>query len=236
MTTTELDLQPIKRANVVDMAMATLLDLIRRKVLRPGDQLPSQRELVSRMRLSQTGIREALRGLATIGIIEIHPGRGAFVRSLSPEMLVNPEFLYHILERETLIHALEVRKVLEVEAIGLAAERATSQDLADLERILRQIEQGLPSDDNRLQSYFHLAIAKATHNPVLINMVKSFVRLLQRGDKVVADQVPGAKEREYRLHAELYEPILTRNPAEARRRMLDHLEVAKTDILKGFSE
>lgn len=216
--------------------MEKLVDFIRHKVLRPGDQLPSQRELASRMDLSHTVIREALRALASIGIIEIRPGRGAFVRSVSPDMLVDPESLYHILERETLLHALEVRKVLEVEAIALAAERATSQDLAELEGILRQIVKGSHSVESPLQSYFHLAIAKATHNPVLINMIKSFVRLLQLGDKVVAEQVPGAKEREYRLHAPLYEAILRRDPAEARRRMAHHLEVAKADILKGFSE
>src|SRR5215472_5883509 len=190
--------------------MRKLADFIRHKVLRPGDQLPSQRELASRMGLSHTVVREALRALASIGIIEIRPGRGAFVRSVSPDMLVDPESLYHILERETLLHALEVRKVLEVEAIALAAERATSGDLAELEGILRQIAKGSHSADSPLQSHFHLAIAKATHNPVLVNMIKSFVRLLQLGDKVVAEQVAGAKEREYRLHAELYEAILRR--------------------------
>lgn len=84
--------------------------------------------------------------------------------------------------------------------------------------------------------YFHLAIAKATHNQVLTSMVKSFVRLLQRGAEIIVERVPEAKEREYRIHAALYEPILRRDPEEARRRMHQHLEEAKNLILQGFSE
>lgn len=218
--------------------MEALLDMIRRGILRPGDRLPTQRELVSRMGLSQTAVREALRGLASLGVIEIFPSRGAFVRKVSPDLFINPEALFLVLERETLLHALEVRKIIEVEAIGLAAERASADDLAEMERILQQIKEGLNSTEKPLQHspYFHLAIAKATHNPVIISMVRSFIRLLLRGGEVVAERVPEVKEREYSLHAELYEAILRRDPELARRRMQQHLEVSKQIILQGFSQ
>lgn len=234
----DIEIQRVTRSNVSDLAMESLLDLIRRGVLRQGDRLPSQRELVSRMGLSQTAIREALRGLASIGVINIHPGRGAFVCSISPEMLIHPESLFYLLKRESLLQAIEVRKILEVEAIGLAAERATSEDLAELERILKRIEQGVQSNESPLQHapHFHVAIAKATQNQVLANMVKSFVHLMQRGAEVIAEEVPEAREREYRLHAELYEAILQRDPEEAQRRMRIHLEQAKELVLRGFSK
>lgn len=234
----DIEIRRVTRSNVSDLAMESLLDLIRRGVLRQGDRLPSQRELVSRMGLSQTAVREALRGLASIGVIAVHPGRGAFVRSISPEMLIHPESLFYILERESLLQAIEVRRILEVEAIGLAAERAGAEDLAELERILNRIEQGLHSKESPLQHapHFHLAIAKATQNQVLANMVKSFVRLLQRGAEVIAEEVPEAREREYRMHAELYEAILRHDPEEARRRMRLHLDQAKELVLRGFSK
>ena len=233
----ELEIRPITRANASDLAMECLLDLIRRGALKPGDRLPSQRQLISSMGLSQTAVREALRSLAGAGLIQMHPGRGAFVRTISPEMLVHPESLFYILQRESLLQAIEVRRILEVEAIGLAAERASSDDLGELEHILQQIEHGVRSNENPLghAPVFHLAIAKATQNQVLTNMVKSFVRLLQRGAEVIMEQLPEAREREYRMHAELYEPILTRDPEEARRRMRVHLDEAKELILEGFS-
>src|SRR5215472_8567280 len=106
-STVDLEIEKIVRSNVSDEAMDALLNLIRRGVLRPGNRLPSQRQLVSRMGLSQTAIREALRGLASIGVIEVHAGRGAFVRSVSPEMLIRPESLFFILQRETLLQVLE---------------------------------------------------------------------------------------------------------------------------------
>jgi GntR family transcriptional repressor for pyruvate dehydrogenase complex len=225
-----------RSSNASELAMESLFDLLRRGVLRPGDRLPSQRELVSRMGLSQTVVREALRSLTSIGVIDIQPGRGAFVRSVSPDMLIHPELLSLILQRETLLQALEVRKILEVEAIGLAAERATAEDLAELERILKQIERDAHSDEKPLRHapYFHHAIAKASHNQVLANMVKSFVRLLQRGAEVIAERVPEHREREYRIHAELYEPILRRDPEEARRRMKMHLGESKGLIVQTF--
>ena len=229
---------PIRRATVSELAIDSLLGLIRQGLLRPGDRLPAQRELVAQMGLSRPAVREALRGLASLGMIEIIAGRGAFVRRIAPEALINPETLSFLLERETLLHAVEVRQILEVEAIGLAADRATKEDLAEMKRILRQIKDGLGDGERPLRHapYFHFAIAKATHNPVLMNMVKSFVRLMARAAEVIAERVPEARGREYRLHAELYEAIAMRDPEEARRRMGEHLEASKNLILQGFAE
>jgi GntR family transcriptional repressor for pyruvate dehydrogenase complex len=229
----------IKRAGVTDQAIESILDLVRRGVLRPGDRLPPQRKLVSQMGLSQTAVREALRALATIGVIETRPGYGTFVRSISPEMLVRPESLFFVLERETLLHALDVRKILEVEAIALAAERATADDLKALETTLQQIEQALNSGEKSVFRYspqFHLAIARATHNPVLLTLMKPFIRLLIHHAAIVGERHPQAKEIEYRSHAYLLEPILKRDPQEARRRMRLHLEESAKMVVQAFSE
>jgi GntR family transcriptional regulator, transcriptional repressor for pyruvate dehydrogenase complex len=229
----------IKRVNVTELAIQCILDLIRRRVLRPGDRLPSQRELVVQMGLSHTAVREALRGLASMGVLEIQPGRGVFVRSISSEMLINPESLFFNLQREALLDAIEVRRVLEVEAIGLAAERATAEDLRQMERILKQIEERVHSDEDPSPQepvQFHLAIAKATHNVVLTNMVKSFAGLLMRGAEVIVRRVPEIKVRDYRMHLKLYKCVLRREPEEARRCMREHLEESKELILQGFSE
>jgi GntR family transcriptional regulator, transcriptional repressor for pyruvate dehydrogenase complex len=234
----DVKLPKIERATGSELAMRSLLSHIREGILRAGDRLPSERELVTQMGLSRTGVREALRGLASSGIIEILPGRGAFVRRVSPELLVDPEALLFILERETLLHAIEVRRILEVEAIALAAERAIGEDLAEMERALQQMEIAVDSNENPLgqSAHFHLAVAKATHNPVLYNMVKSFVRLIAHAAPLIAERVPEARASEHPQHVELYEPVLQRNPEEARRRMHIHLEVAKANILQCFPD
>jgi GntR family transcriptional repressor for pyruvate dehydrogenase complex len=237
MTPTDLDLGQLRRSNVSDMAMDSLLDLIRRRVLKPGDRLPSQRDLVTRMRVSQTAVREALRGLSSIGVIDVQPGRGAFVRSVSPETVVRPESMFFLLQRESLLQAIEVRKILEVEAIALAAERATGEDLAAMKQALVAIEDGLRTNDEpfRHSPYFHLSIAKATHNAVLTNMVESFVRLLVQGAQIIGERAPDAREEEYRLHKVLFDAVVSRDPELARDRMREHLEEARRLILLGFA-
>ena len=238
MQAAELAFEPFKRTNVSDMAVSSLLDMVRRRILRPGDRLPSQRDLMGRMGVSQTAIREALRSLTSIGVIEVHPGRGAFVRSVAPEMLVHPESIYFLLQRETMLHALEVRQILEVEAIALATERATPEDLEDLGQTLENIAIGLRTGDKPFQSspYFHLAIAKAAHNEVLTNMVQSFVRLLLEGANVIGAHAPGAMENEYRSHALLLDAIVAGDADASREAMREHLRVARHLIESGFDE
>lgn len=232
-----IQLPEVRRFTLSEQAFESILNLIEQGVLRPGDRLPPQRQLCAQMSLSQTAVREALRGLASIGVIEIQPGRGTFVSRIRPDLLVRPEALFGILERETLLQALEVRRILEVEAIALAAQRATEGDLREIETELRQIQMGLKSDDKALlhSPKFHLAIAKATHNEVLGDIIKPFLRIMARGAQVIAEKVPEAKEREYGLHVELYEAILTRDPEEARKRMRLHLDEAEKLIIEGYS-
>jgi GntR family transcriptional repressor for pyruvate dehydrogenase complex len=238
MIPSEFEFGELRRSNVSDMAMNSLLDLIRRRVLKPGDRLPSQRDLVTRMRVSQTAVREALRGLSSIGVIDVQPGRGAFVRSVSPDTVVRPESMFFLLQRESLLQAIEVRKILEVEAIALATERATEEDLAAIGQALAAIEEGLRTDHEpfRHSPYFHLAIAKATHNSVLTNMVESFVRLLVQGAQIISERAPEARQEEYRLHKVLFDAILTRDPEFARERMREHLEEARRLVLLGFAD
>ena len=228
----------VNRTSVTDQAIESFLDLVRRGVLRAGDRLPSQRALVVQMKLSQTAVREALKALSTIGVIETRPGHGTFVRSVSPDILVRPEFLFFVLERDTLLHALDVRKILEVEAIALAAERATADDLAEMGRILREIQEGLNNKGSEFRHSpdLHFTIAKATHNPILITLIKPFIGLLVHHAAAVGARHPRAKEIEYAKHAELYEAVLTRDPEKARQTMRIHLEESRRMVLQAFSE
>lgn len=236
-TTWAASLPELRRSTLSEQAFENILKLIEQGVLRPGDQLPPQRQLCIQMSLSQTAIREALRGLASIGVIEIQPGKGSYVRKISPELLIRPQAMFGMLERETLLQALEVRRILEVEAIGIAAQRATSQDLEQLQAALREIQTGISSNEKSLQHSpkFHLMLAKTAHNEVLTSVIKPFIGLMARGAQVIVGKVPQAREREYELHAELYEAILRRDPEEARRRMRRHLDQAEELILAGYS-
>lgn len=232
----DIKLPKIEKLTGSELAMRALLAHIREGVFRPGEQLPSERDLVAQMGLSRTGVREALRGLASCGVIEILSGRGAFVRRISPELLMDSESLLFILEKETLLHTIEVRQILEVETIALAAERATEEDLAEMDAVLQLVQVSVASNDNPLgqSSQFHLAVAKAAHNPVLFSMVKPFIQLISRSAPLIAKHVPESIEQEYPQHLALYETVRQRNPEEARACMRKHLEVAKDHTLQCF--
>jgi DNA-binding FadR family transcriptional regulator len=185
-----LEIGRIKRTSASELAMNSILDLIQRGVLRPGDPLPSQRDLVVRMGLSRAALREGLSALSSLGVLEISHGRTTFVRK------------------------------------------------KELERLLRQMERAVASGEKPLghSAAFHLAISKATHNPVLIDVVRPFIRLISRASDTIAAKAPASREREYRVHAELYESMVARDAEEARRRMRRHLEVARDAILEAFPQ
>lgn len=228
----------IRRGTLTEQAIESLLGLLQEGKLKPGDRLPPQRELASLMGLSATVVREAVRGLASMKVIHVVHGRGAYVSHVSPKDFIRPEALFSILDRETMLHAIEVREILEVEAIALAAKRATADDLLGMERSLSKIERALSSGRDPLMHSpgFHADLAAATHNPVLTEIIKPFIELMARGARVISANVPDAVEREWASHSELYEAIRSRDPEMARSRMRAHLEEAESLIIKGFTQ
>jgi GntR family transcriptional regulator, transcriptional repressor for pyruvate dehydrogenase complex len=228
----------IRRGTLTDQAIESLLGLLHDGKLKPGDRLPPQRELASLMGLSATVVREAVRGLASMKVVEVVHGRGAYVRQVSPKDLIRPEALFSVLDHETLLHAIEVRAILEVEVIALAAERHTPDDLMEMERALSKIERALASGRDPLMHSpaFHAALAAATHNPVLTEIIKPFIELMARGARIISANVPHAVEREWASHSELYEAIRAGDPELARARMRAHLEEAKHLVLQGFTQ
>jgi DNA-binding FadR family transcriptional regulator len=107
-----------------------------------------------------------------------------------------------------------------------------------LQRLLRQIQQAVAAGEKPLAhtAAFHLAIIKATHNTVLIDVVRPFIRLISRASDTIAAKAPAAREREHRVHAELYEPLAAGHVREARQRMRRHLALAREAILEAFPE
>ena len=230
------DSLPPVRQTATEVAMTRLIDLIRSGKLGPGDRLPPQRQLTGMLGLSYTIVREALRGLAAMGLIEIHHGQGVFVKSVSPEMLIEPEALFFLLEKEALTQAIEVRRILEVECIGLAAERATEEDLAKLRESLEAMKQAAPGPLPLAHSpAFHLALAEASHNQVLVHMMRSFIRLIDQASSRIARVVPGAIDIEFLQHQALYEAVALRDPKKARRRMILHIAEAERHLKQALA-
>lgn len=175
-------LKPIKKESVRGQVFWQLREEIVRRTWPPGSKLPSEHELSRTLGVSRVSIREGIQHLVSLGILETRHGEGTFVRELSGPVQFNALLPLLILDDIDILHVLEYRRIVEKGTAALAAERATDQDLAEMEAAYEQM---LQARDNvaafaRADLEFHLVLAKATGNPVIIkvnNVLQSILEI-----------------------------------------------------------
>jgi GntR family transcriptional regulator, transcriptional repressor for pyruvate dehydrogenase complex len=205
-----------------------LLSLISEKQLRPGDKLPPERDLAAMMQVSRPSLREALRALSIMGVVNIRQGSGTYVSSLRPERMVERfEFIFY-LDDATFLQLLEARKTIEVGLAALAAERITDEEIRDLETSL---ERALASvDDHRafLQAdlVLHQQIAAAARNPTLARFMASISQVGLASRQRTVD-IPGVPEQVVDDHRAIIEALKRHDPTAAQQAMGRHLDNIK---------
>src|SRR3989441_7289244 len=132
----EMGIEPIKSTRIYEAIVRQVKAMISEGRLKSGDQLPPERDLAEKFLVSRTSVREALRALESLGLIEIRPGEGTFVREISIESHIQPLALVMASHREAIGELFEARRLLEPLIAGLAAARATRDDVSEMERIL----------------------------------------------------------------------------------------------------
>jgi GntR family transcriptional repressor for pyruvate dehydrogenase complex len=210
------------RRKLVETVTEQLLDQTRHRGLEPGTRMPSERELMEALGVGRSTVREALNGLAVLGVITIRHGQGAFVAASPPN--AQGEEIAAALAKGVTRDLLEARRPVEIEIARLAAERRTASDLSEIERVLERHERALQNGRaaGRYSVRFHLLLADASHNEVLAGFVASFARLLaERGPGL--ERLPGYREWELAEHRSLYEALRDGLPDVAAGRMDAHL-------------
>jgi GntR family transcriptional repressor for pyruvate dehydrogenase complex len=199
-----------------------LLERIRRDELRASMQIPSERELMTTLGVSRSTIREAIQGLAMVGVLEIRHGHGVFV--LDPAPKVAASIAIAIAQGQT--HDLfEARRVVEPGAASLAAGRRTDDDLAALTVILDEHRRAIAAGDSTVAPSvaFHERLAAASANEVLAELVASFGHhLAERG--IDLEAVPGFAAWDLAEHEALMIPLGAGDPVAAAARMRGHLD------------
>lgn len=224
---------PIRRDRLHEQVADQIQGLIIDESLRPGDKLPSERDLAERMRVSRTVIREAVRVLSAQGLVEARPGSGTFVRELSPNDAAAPIGLLLNLRQvpDRYKNLNEIRRTLEVEIAGLAAERATDEDIAGMEAAVEGIA-AHAGDAEQFTQYdlaFHAALATATHNElysVLLTPITDL--LLEFRLTAYRYDAQGSIEGALTYHRRILDRVKARDPEGARQAMRDHLHQART--------
>ncbi len=216
-----------------------LLGWLKDGTFKPGSKLPSQNELVEQLGISRTGVREALQVMSALGLIEIRPGSGCFVRKVATEYIINADVLAIFLEKEPILEVIEARKILEAGTAALAADRASEQDFWLIEDSLNRIEKAIERGESvaTLTPEVHIAVAKATHNPVLAKLVISFNGLMSKAGELVeatVEDLDAFKQHELTSHRELYAVVREGDPQKASRSMVEHIEASQVLIVRGF--
>lgn len=219
-----------KRVTLTQQVVDGLIELIGSRPLKAGDPLPPEATLAAEFGVSRPIVREALKALTGMGIIEVLNGRGARVKPLTSEPL-RMFFERAMLEDEqAMIELMEIRRGIEVQAAGLAAQRRTELDLHELRAIVTSMRAHIREFDqyNDLDLRFHLRLAEAAHNGLIYYLMESIRDVLQRSieEGFRRRQRNDLRERGQTTHEMLVAQIELREPDGARRAMENHFDEA----------
>lgn len=214
-----------KRRTASDRVVRRVLDLVQSGKLAPGDRLPPENELVRRLKISRPSVREGLRALAALDLVEARHGQGTFVKQLRSDVVIRRELAPILLMSEALHEIQDTRRVLEGEIAARAAERATPEDIARLDERLQQIAAAAErrKDTYQLTWSFHNALAELSGNRVMARVLAILRNMIGEAQITLYHPYVSAAE-ELRGHRALVEALRRKDPEHARRVMMGHLD------------
>jgi GntR family transcriptional repressor for pyruvate dehydrogenase complex len=227
-----------QRVKVNEEIARRLLDQIRRHELRPGDQLPSERQLATLFRASRGSVREALRLLELSGVIVSRQGGGNFVTDTLPGASTQPLSQFLERQREHLLDVSEARRMFEPRIAYLAAERAMPEDIAALHRAVQEQERGLRENDVvamvHADRQFHQALAEAARNQTFI-MLHNYLSDLVSGDRREAIESRSLRRAQSPIdHHEIFDAVAAGDAPGASAAMLQHLKNVESILLDAL--
>jgi len=221
---TKLQLTRVPRASVKNQVFAQLRDRIMERTWRPGTKIPSENALAVAFGVSRVSIREALQMLASLGLLETRHGGGTYVREYAGEILFSPLLPMLALDTLDILHVLEFRKMVERGIVSLVVRRAGSAEIEELESAFREMENH--KNDARAFAQadlsFHLALAKATGNPVVIKVNAVITDILRVSMYSIVGSL-GTKDGLH-YHRRILDAIKAHDESQAESLMVEHLE------------
>ncbi|NFD87221.1 FadR family transcriptional regulator [Clostridium botulinum] len=224
---------PIKNTKVYEHVINQIKEMIKDGTLKGGDKLPSERDLVEKLGVSRASIREALRVLEIVGIVECKQGEGNFIKSSFEDTLLEPLSIMFMLNDCKLKEIFQLRKVIEIETASLAAKQITDEEIIEIKKIITDIE--ISEDENekvKLDTKFHYAVAKATQNFLIVSILNSVSTLMDSFIKDARKNIISKLHKDVidKQHEEIWEALKTHNPIAAASSMRKHLDLINQDL------
>jgi GntR family transcriptional repressor for pyruvate dehydrogenase complex len=225
----------VRSSRLYEQIVQQVEESIRKGAMKPGDQLPPERELAQQFGVSRTAVREAVKALREKGHVEAYPGRGTFITDgTSHAIKQSLDRMIRIGQPEGSGFLAEVREILEPEIASLAAVRADAQGIAAMREPITVMDEARKDSDAFIEADldFHLALAEAAANPLILSLIDSIVGLL-REQRMRIFLVEGGPERGQYHHKRILEAIEHHDPVGAREAMKAHLRQVRKDSQKA---
>lgn len=225
-------LKPLPKSDRARSVMTAMADFIAKSGFKPGDRLPAEREFMEGLAVGRSTVREVIRQLQALGIVESRKGSGTYLlRSVSADTVHMPLSIDTTRLRDALLQTLDVRRGLEAEASAIAALRRGEDDLQEIEQKLQQMEavhyeKGTAGPEDLA---FHLAVYDATHNPLFTQLLEQMREAFESFWEHPFERWDFAR-RSFPFHRELYDAIAARDAEAARKKTLAILDIVEEDI------
>src|SRR5580704_1708173 len=221
----------VRSSRLYEQIVQQVEESIHKGALKPGDQLPPERELAQQFGVSRTAVREAVKALHEKGLVEAYPGRGTFITDgTSYSMRQSLDRMVKVGQAEGSAFLAEVRAILEPEIAALAATRADAEDVSSMREQVAVMDGACKDPDAFIEADldFHLALAEAAANPIILSLIDSIVGLL-REQRMRIFQVEGGPERGQYHHKRILEAVERHDAIAAREAMKAHLRQVRDD-------
>ena len=225
MGTAELSgVQPLRKSGLTDMLVARILGLVTAGNLEPGEQLPSERKLAETFNVSRPTLREALKALGVLGVLEIRHGGGVFVSPLGAADLLQPLTFFLTLKSAEVDKLYEARQLIEGDICARAARRAGPADVAELRALVARQEAVIaaPERYREADTLFHARLAELADNAFLARAAQS-LNILGLEFRRVASETPSVISRSIKDHKAIVRAIAGRDAEAARAAMVAHM-------------
>jgi GntR family transcriptional repressor for pyruvate dehydrogenase complex len=235
-----MNYKKIKPKKIYEEVAEAIYEMIRSGQIKPGDKLDSVQQLAENFQVGRSAIREALTSLRALGLVDMKHGEGTYVKEFETDQITFPLSTAILMNKDDIAHLLEVRKIIEIGSAAAAANKRTSQHLASMERALEEMK-GAHGDEElgeKADLQFHLALAEASQNPLLMNLMNQVSGLMgetmKETRRVWLFSKQTSLERLYDEHLAIYEAVKDQDEERARNFMLVHLENVDAILQKYF--
>lgn len=199
-------LKPVKTDSVSKLVLERIKEALLNKELEPGDRLPSETELSNKLGVGKSSVREAIKMLEAMGIVEPRQGEGTFISERPKEDSLNPLVFQLIIEQGTNMDIVELRAMFEPAYSLQAMHKATVDDIQDIEQTIHSLEEKIiknaqTADDDLA---FHIAILKSTHNPFVIRIGETILQLFKASISKSMQTIPNTAVRDHKAIFEAF--------------------------------